>query len=275
MARNKKLTTADRLAKFGLLESSASDEIRLPIGFADSDGKVINTARVRASTAGDRKAAAAGKARRTAAHITTAFLSRCVISLGGEKPTAPLLRRMTEPDRNFLIMEIRKQTWPDDHTMIAMSECRHPDCGERTDFTIDLDEVKVIYAEPDWQDGLPTFTEKDDKLGIEVKFHYLLGGDFEDIALKYSQKGRLESNPIAMNDDMMLSMIMEMNGHKVEKEDLEVFSAPIVSFLEDSIAAHQAGPDLSDHGFCSVCGRRVEVQADILDFMLRGQVKKE
>jgi len=273
--RKTNLTPAERRARIGLPEPTASEELILPVGLTKEDGTLITTATVRASNGGDRKAAAAGKARRSGAHITTAFLSRCVEMLGGERPTVPLLRRLSEPDRNFLLLEIRKQTWPDAHTMVATSECQHADCGEKSDFTVDLDEVKIVRVDPEWQEGLPTFTEKSEELGVEVKFHYLLGGDFESIALKYSQQGRMEANPIEMNDDMLLAMIMEVNGHSIDREDLEIFEAPYLSFFEESIEKHKAGPDLAEKGKCSACNRSVDVQVDILDFLLRGQAKKE
>ena len=284
--RREKLSSQERLDKFqfkNLRGDAPQDYLTLPIGFVNEEGVLFRHAKVRGMTAGDRKTCANSKNQRSAAHMTTAMLAQSVVAIADEtgnhvldekKLGPPLFRSMTEADRSFLAMEIRRQTYPD-KPMPMTATCENPDCKEKIDHDIDLEELEVKFIDkPVWREGAPCFEITDDEYGIQGWMKYLTGADMETISNRFGNIPERKINPVELLQRMVEAMVLEINGQEVAIEDLDVFPQEIHSILEEHVQDHRAGPDLMPWVRCPECDCEMQLRVSIVDFLLRGRQKK-
>ena len=282
MKRNKShqdptLTAEQAAEELGIkLKKVADADLKLPIGTV-MDGHLVRSAQVRSVNGADRKFASSGDAQRSPAHMTTTLLSRCVTELGGKKPNSQDIRAMTEPDRMYLAVEIRRKTYPGE-PMLVTAECdpRVGGCGGKWDFKIDLDDVDIRYLEDcDWRDNLPCFSIVDEEMNLTAVFHYLRGMDSEQLAAEFKGRKMQEISPAELLDSHVLATLVEINGKKVSRELYDALDASIHSTLEEGIQENRAGPDLENLARCEDCGKMMDPQVNIVDFLLRGRAPKE
>lgn len=281
----RKLSPEQRLERFKLKGVTpalpAKDFVTLPVGFIH-EGAIIKLAKVRPMTGKDRKECSSAKNQKSSAHMTTALLNQCVTAFASEdgktvidKVTPLLIRRMCEPDRSFLALQIRELSYPGQRMMVTAS-CDNPSCRAKVDFFLDLEEdIEVIMVEdPTWVNDRPGFTHFDEEYGMEVRMHYLNGEDQEKLFQKFGSTPENKINPVELLQESVRAMIVDINGEEVDSEDIELFPADLNSVLEDVVTDNVAGPDLTPKAPCSECGHEVTLQVTIVDFLLRGRQKK-
>ena len=267
-------TPEERLSKFGFtLPTTSEDSVKLLIGVS-VDGKVLKTAKVRPMTGKDRKAAASGRSKKSASHMASVLLQRCITDIGGQPPTLPIVKEMTEADRTHLVLEIRRQTFPGE-PMQFIAQCQNEGCGSKIDVSVDLDDLDLFSPEGiTWQNHSACFTATDEKLGMRVTMRYLQGRDMEELSAKYSSMRRKDINPVEMVDESMLRMLVSINDEPVEAEDYEAFPSSVIDAIEAMLSVNRAGPDLEQYTRCPDCGLEVQLELNIMDFFLRGSRKK-
>jgi len=274
--RSPSITPEEANEELGLTPKKIADAgCELPIGVV-IDSKVVKTAQVRSITGADRKAASSGDAQKSPAHMTTTLLFRCVTDLGGKPPSIQDIRRMYEPDRMYLAAEIRRKTYPGE-PMLVTAECdpRAGGCGAKWDFEIDLDNIDVRYVDdPLWRDNQACFEVIDEEMNLTAVFHYLRGMDSETLADEFKGKKIQEISPAELLDAHVLATLININDKKVSRELYDALGAQVHSTLEEGIQEHRAGPDLENMARCKDCGKSMDPQVNIVDFLLRGRAPK-
>lgn len=283
-SQSQEMTSEERLSRFKfktLTSDLPQDRIRLPIGLIH-DGVLLTHAVVRAMTGKDRKDCADAKYQRSSSHMTTALLRQCLLSLSDESgktviddPNVSLVRKMSEPDRSFLSLEIRRRTYPG-QKLLVVSDCDNPSCKVKLEFEVDLEEdIDVIRVEPLWRGERPCFEVHEEQYGFHAIMHYLSGEDTERLSERFGNVPERQINPVELIQATTLAMISEINGvNDVTMKDLEAFPQEYNSILEDAIMEHRAGPDLTPLANCKECGHETTLQVGIVDFLLRGRQKK-
>jgi hypothetical protein len=122
----------------------SESEVKLPGGFLESNGEVINTAEVRELTGADEEAIA--KAGTTGKALNT-LLQRGVTKLGSREVKKEELDLLLSGDRDALLLGIRKVTFGS--TIEVFSKCQT--CNDEAKVTVDLNEdvpIKSLGDEP-------------------------------------------------------------------------------------------------------------------------------
>src|SRR5437762_4619967 len=115
-------------------------EFTLPVGHVDPDGRLSKTVLLRKMTGHEEALLGDRKLRQNAGRLVTELLASCVKQIGDIRSvSAQLIGELCSPDRNFLLLELRKITFGNE--LEANYLC--PACGETTHISQDLDELPV------------------------------------------------------------------------------------------------------------------------------------
>lgn len=128
--------------------------LELPCGIEEQGGKIQREIEVKKLKGKIQREIARLQARKRpdAATILDAVLRPSIVSIGNDKPSFNLLRKMHLADRDWLLFELRKHTWGTKVTTKHKCET----CGEMMEIeNFDLDELLVIRLDDDipWWNG--------------------------------------------------------------------------------------------------------------------------
>ena len=192
-----------KLDEHFLNPKSTTEVFRLPVGWVDGDGKTHKDVQVREMT-GEEEELLAGKG--DIGIRLNRVLANCLVDVGGEKGTVPLVKSMAMVDRVFLLIAIRRVSLGDTYRIKA--KC--PSCDDKGDYTIDLGELET--TETDLDDGW----EFDSTLpsGRKVRWHVMTGED-EDW-LKQAEKKLKGQGRMTL---AILARLDELDGIKLDKSN--------------------------------------------------------
>src|ERR1035438_6672296 len=115
-------------------------EVELPVGYIDPDGRPHRTVHLRKMTGQEEALLADRKLRQNGAKLITEVLANCVRRLGDIAPvTRQIISQLSSPDRNFLLLELRKITFGQE--LESTYVC--PSCAGHTTMLQDLENLPL------------------------------------------------------------------------------------------------------------------------------------
>jgi hypothetical protein len=243
-------------------------EFELPVGYADDDGRVHRRATLRKMTGREEVLLADRKLRQNGGRLVTELLTSCLRRIGDVDPLArEVVSRLTSPDRNYLLLELRKITFG--HTMEAVYDC--PACGETTRSVQDLNDLTVTRANGDGaSDVVVTLEDGYVDTGGEyyttMVFRLPTGRDEERVS------GALKANA-SQGMSALLTRCLVSVGDMPEQRREGLGSKLITDLtLGDRARIDRAfrmgipGVNLLTEVECAACGRREERNLDLSSF---------
>ena len=245
-------------------------EVELPVGYRDERGGLHRLARLRKMTG--REEELLYDRSYNPASLVTALIAGCLTALGDLSVTAELVAALTTPDRNLLLLELRRYTLGD----AMRSRYRCPACGQTLEATEDLGafQVRALPGGANTQrveltdglagpDGLPQRM---------VVLRLPTGRDEERVA-------RLAIRDPLRARDALLLLCVESWGN-LPRATLEANGVQLLRDLPlgDRRRLHQAlarsdlGVDFRVQRRCGGCGAEFVTLLDAADFFGFGQV---
>ena len=189
------------------------------------------------------------------AAMVTAFLARCVQSVGGAATTPDAVRQLSVGDREALLLHLRRATLGDRIDCVAT--CPDPACGERLDLTLSVGDLLVEPA----TDVAHWYEEAFPSAGGEtvVRFRLPTGADQEAIA------GLAATDAVAAARELLARCVSP------SREGGEGGgAADLADDVVDAVAARMAELDpqaeIRLRFDCAACGRPVDVLFDTASF---------
>lgn len=122
------------------------DEFRLPVGFIDSEGRFINTIKLRPMTGETDEAIASPKVRDNGGKLVTELIYSVTERLGNsEKVNKDQIRQLSSVDRDYILLKNRQVSMGEDFTYV--DKCPH--CGGSNQVSVNIPSVPVTYLDKD------------------------------------------------------------------------------------------------------------------------------
>ncbi|MDH6463710.1 hypothetical protein AB0F73_10085 [Micromonospora purpureochromogenes] len=248
-------------------------EVRLPVGHLDPDGRLHRAAKLRKMTGHEEALLADRKLRANGGKLVTELLNGCVRGLGEiTQVNRQLISALTSPDRNFLLLELRKLTFGTE--LEASYTC--PSCRETTVVVEDLDTFPVRLSDGT---GIPEIVvELEDGYDDRAKdawydvlrFRLPIGSDEERVSLIAKDNAAKGTNAL------LARCLISVSGDGEEMPDnrREALGTKILSDLtmgdrgriERAFREEMPGLDLSREFDCGTCGRPMRTSLDLTSF---------
>lgn len=243
-------------------------DFELPVGYVDEDGRVHRAVTLRKMTGHEEAILADKKIRQNGGLMVTQLLASCIRRLGDIQPvTRQVVSQLTSPDRNYLLLELRKITFGKE--LEATYVC--PACGESTRQLQDLDELPVREAQGEGrtevvvelEDG---WEDKDGQVYTSMVFRLPTGADEEKVALA------LKENPSRGMNSLLTRCLVECGDMPANRR--EALGTKLISDLtmsdrariEQAFRRETPGLDLSQEVICDSCGRTFKTTLDLTGF---------
>jgi hypothetical protein len=243
-------------------------EVELPIGYLDEDGRVHRTAMLRKMTGHEEAILTDRKLRNNGGAMITELLTGCLRQLGDIKPvTRKVVSHLTSPDRNYLLVELRKITFGSE--LEAAYVC--PGCGTTTRSLHDLAELPVrrvngeglkdivVQLEDGWED-------RDGQVYTTMVFRLPNGLDEERVA------SSLKENPSRGMNSLLTRCLVglgDMPPNRREALGTKIMSDLTMgdrALIESAFRHETPGVDLSQEVQCDSCGRGFQTTLDLSSF---------
>ncbi|MFE0250664.1 hypothetical protein [Streptomyces sp. NPDC059010] len=249
-------------------------ETELPVGHLDEDGRLHRAAVLRKMTGHEEALLADRRLRANGGKLVTELLTSCLRRLGEIEPVPHrTVAALTSPDRNYLLLELRKITFGSELT--AHYTC--PSCHGTTTALEDLegfpvrrgDAAGALTITVDLADGY------EDRTGgtwyTRLTFRLPTGLDEEKVA------GAARENPSRGTNALLtrcLTQVADEQGERMPDARREALGTRLVSDLtmpdrgriEQAFRDGMPGLDLSREIDCADCGRLIRTAVDLEGF---------
>jgi hypothetical protein len=248
-------------------------EVTLPVGHLDSDGRLHRKATLRKLTGHEEALLADRKLRTNAGKLVTELLNGCMRSLGDlTQVNRQVIGELTSPDRNFLLLELRKLTFGTD--LEASYTC--PACRETTMAIEDLGSFPVRVSDTagipeivvELEDG---FEDRGKDSWYDVlRFRLPVGTDEERVATVARENAAKGTNALLARCLVSVSG----DGEEMPENRREALGTKLLSDLtmsdrariERAFRDEMPGVDLSRDFDCGSCGRPMRTTLDLTSF---------
>jgi hypothetical protein len=248
-------------------------EVKLPVGHLDLDGRLHRSALLRKMTGHEEALLADRKLRANGGKMVTELLNGCVRGIGEiTQVNRQLIGALTSPDRNFLLLELRKLTFGTE--LEAHYTC--PSCRETTVAMEDLDTFPVRHSEGagipeivvELEDG---FEDRAKDAWYDVlRFRLPIGSDEERVS------SIARDNAAKGTNALLARCLVSISGDGEEMPDnrREALGTKILSDLtmsdrgriERAFRDEMPGVDLTREFDCDTCGRPMRTSLDLTSF---------
>jgi hypothetical protein len=226
-------------------------KVDLPAGYLTPEDLLVKEAFVRELNGYDEERLSRVDLGKNTAVYVTELLSLGVESLGGEKPSKDIIRRLLIGDREALVLGIRQATY-----------------GNEVDFKLscaacEKDSSVIIFIDKD----VPV-TTLDDPLKREFDVPLRNGGTakvrlLDGTAQEAFSEGLGKKTTPEINTIMLARSVIAVNGRPVmsREDDVRQLSSADRSTLAQFIAEHQPGPQLNEgvEVPCATCGEKYPI----------------
>jgi hypothetical protein len=248
-------------------------EVRLPVGHLDDDGRLHRTARLRKMTGHEEALLADRKLRSNGGRMVTELLAGCVRAIGEIVAVdRNLIGGLTSPDRNFLLLELRKLTFGSE--LEAHYTC--PSCHETTVAVEDLDTFPVRHGDgaaiPEIDVTLADgFEDRSKDAWYDVlRFRLPVGTDEERVAMTARENAARGTNALLAR----CLIAVAGDGEEMPEGRRNALGTKILSDLtmgdrariERAFRDEMPGLDLSREFECGACGRPMRTSLDLTSF---------
>jgi hypothetical protein len=243
-------------------------ELELPVGYADDDGRVHRSALLKKMTGHEEALLTDRKLRKNGGRLVTELLSRCIRRLGDLEPVSTAITAaMTSPDRNFLLLELRRITFGEE--MDARYTC--PVCQTTMERRECLEEVPVRRVDgggaPDitvqLEDG---YEDAQGHVHTTMVFRLPTGRDEERIAPEMKDNPSKGVNALLAR---CLKTVGDMPDAKREALGTRLIAdltMPDRLRIERAMRQQMPGVDLRRSLECDECGHTFDVTLDLTSF---------
>jgi hypothetical protein len=188
----------------------------------------------------------------------TALLARCVTHLGPLKPVAAnAVRELSIGDREALLLHLRRLTWGD--RMQGVVNCPHPDCGEKMDLELKVNDLLVRSSS-----SPPAFhetTAMEPNTSYRVRFRVPTGADQETVA------GLARDDPQAAADLLLrrcVEWVLNENSQLVDE-----IPSTVASHLAELMAELDPQAELVLNLTCPNCGHTFSTIFDAASYFFQ------
>ncbi|HEY1178389.1 MAG TPA: hypothetical protein VGF17_19715 [Phytomonospora sp.] len=248
-------------------------DVELPVGYLDADGRLHKTARLRKMTGHEEALLADRKLRANGGKLVTELLNGCLRGLGEiTQVNRQIVGELTSPDRNFLLLELRKLTFGTE--LEASYTC--PSCKETTLSLEDLDSFPVRTCDTPGAPEIVVLLEdgfedraKDAWYDL-LRFRIPIGQDEERISMIARENATKGTNALLARCLVGVSC----DGEDMPDNRREALGTKILSDLtmgdrariEKAFRDEMPGLDLTREIDCQTCGRPMRTSLDLTSF---------
>jgi hypothetical protein len=249
-------------------------DVELPVGLLDADGRLHRRVTLRKMTGHEEALLADRKLRANGGRLVTELLVSCVRRLGEtDTVTRQVVGSLTSPDRNYLLLELRKLTFGSE--LDAGYTC--PACRATTTVVEDLDGLEVRRSEVgggadllvDLADGF-----EDRGTGTwysSLRFRLPTGIDEERVA------AGARDNPARATNALLARCLVDVvsdDGEPMPEPRREALGTRMLQDLtmgdrgriEQAFREQMPGADLTREIECEACGRPIRASLDLTGF---------
>lgn len=259
--REREKEYADSIAEIAETQSEGSfDENKvydLLAGYVDKDGVTHKTFTLREMTGADEEFVNRADIKSNGAKVSTALLSRCVLSVGtltrksfnSPKEWENIFKEMYTGDRDIILLELRRISIGD--TIEVSHTCPNPECKAKLKTEILIDELKI--NEFDGLREIPFELPKGykDKKGVIHKQGIMRRPNGLDGELLTP----LAKNNIAKAETLLLTRICKFSdGAYIDDSVMASLSIKDRNYLQSLLNDHQFGIDMTVDIMCDHCG---------------------
>ena len=240
------------------VESFEEDrEHNLLAGYVDKDGVCHKTFTIREMTGADEEFVNRADIKSNGAKISTALLSRCVLSVGtltrksvgSPKEWENIFKDMLTGDRDAILLELRRESIGD--IIEVQHTCPNPECKAKLKTQVSIDELTV--NDFDGMREIPFELPKGyrDKKGVIHKKGVMRRPNGLDGELLTP----IAKNNIAKAETLLLTRICKFDdGAYIDDSVMASLSIKDRSYLQKLLNEHQFGVDMTVDVMCDHCG---------------------
>lgn len=248
-------------------------EVELPVGLLDADGRLHRTAALRKMTGHEEALLADRKLRANGGRLVTELLTSCVRRLGDiEKVSRADIASLTSPDRNYLVLELRKLTFGSE--LEASYTCSA--CRATTPAVEDLDAFPVRRADVGGTGELVVslddgFEDRGGGWYTTLRFRLPTGDDEERVASGARENAARATNALLAR---CLLDVADEDGQPMSTGRREALGTRLLQDLtmgdrariERAFREQMPGVDLTREIDCEGCGRPIHASLDLTGF---------
>lgn len=249
-------------------------EVELPVGFFDADGRLHRTAALRKMTGHEEALLADRKLRGNGGKLVTELLAACVRRLGDIAPVGRAeVAALTSPDRNFLLLELRKLTFGSE--LEASYTC--PACRATTSMVEDLELFPVRRVDATGPPDVDVVIDdgfEDRRTGTwytALRFRLPTGDDEERVAAGTRDNAARATNALLAR---CLTDVVDEDGASMPTARREALGTRLLQDLtmgdrariEREFRQRMPGIDLTREIECDHCGRPIRASLDLTSF---------
>ena len=242
-------------------------EVELPVGYVDADGRPHRKVSLRKMTGQEEALLADKKLRQNGAKLITEVLANCVRRLGDIAPvTRQIISQLSSPDRNFLLLELRKVTFGQE--LESTYVC--PSCAGHTTMTQDLEDLPLRRLNGEYTKEIAVELEDgyEDKgeLYTMMVFRLPCGEDEERTASTVKENASQGMNALLTR---CLTSLGSMPTPRREALGTKLISDLTMSDrarIERTMRAEMPGVDMTQQIQCENCGRSFQSSLDLTRF---------
>jgi hypothetical protein len=243
-------------------------EVELPVGYVDADGRPHRKVHLRKMTGQEEALLADKKLRQNGARLVTEVLASCVRQLGDISPvTRPIISQLSSPDRNFLLLELRKVTFGQE--LESTYVC--PSCAGHTTMVQDLETLPLRRLNGEYtkeivvelEDG---YEDKGGEVHTTMVFRLPTGEDEERTASTVKENASQGMNALLTR---CLTGLGTMPAPRREALGTKLISDLTMSDrarIERTMRAEMPGVDMTQKILCENCGRSFQSSLDLTRF---------
>ena len=243
-------------------------EVELPVGYVDTDGRPHRKVHLRKMTGQEEALLADKKLRQNGARLVTEVLASCVRRLGDISPvTRQIISQLSSPDRNFLLLELRKITFGQE--LESTYVC--PSCAGHTTMVQDLDDLPLRRLNGEYtkeivvelEDG---YEDKGGEVHTTMVFRLPTGEDEERTASTVKENASQGMNALLTR---CLTGLGNMPAPRREALGTKLISDLTMSDrarIERTMRAEMPGVDMTQKIECENCGRSFQTSLDLTRF---------
>ena len=243
-------------------------EVDLPVGFVDADGRPHRKIILRKMTGQEEAMLADKRLRQNGAKLVTELLASCVRQLGDITPvTRQMIAQLSSPDRNFLLLELRKITFGQE--LESTYTC--PSCAGHTTVVQDLDSLPVRRLNGEYtkeivvelEDG---YEDKSGEVHTTMVFRLPTGEDEERTATTVKENASHGMNALLTRCLTALGSMPAPRREALGTKLLGDLTMSDRARIERTIRSEMPGVDMTQQIECENCGRSFQSSLDLTRF---------
>jgi hypothetical protein len=251
-----------------------SNHCNLLAGYKDKDGQVHTNVEYEGITGEVEEEISKADVKRNGGRIINTLLEKCVYKIGDYEKSkmssddwAEIIKGLYVADQDWLVLNIRKYSDPDSEIEVT-HQCPNPRCQEENRVFVDIDELEIteFNGKHELSFELPVGFKKEKKNGdVEIRKKGKLRlpkGEDREVLVPVAQRNLAKGNTM-----MMTRCVTQLGGKQVHDGIFRKMMSRDRGHLLDILEENSFGVDLSVETSCSYCGRKFDVNLNVVNFI--------